>query len=583
MLRLRNDPGLAFVALALVLVAAVYAVTIGRGLINYEDPWLVADNWVIRSGSLGKIFGDFSREVRFVLGAEYLPIRDVSMVIDHRVWGDWYGGYHLTNVVLYEAAIVVWFISFCELGIDRKLAGLAMLIWAVHPAHAESVAWLSERKGLCAALFAGVALLGYARYRSGRHPGWLILAVVSAVFAVWSKAPAVFAIASLGALEVVLPDKRQTWRRSVAGLASIMAFAIAAMVPVMYVALDTSVISAGTAISEDITTAVGFHGFYLQLAAMVIPNSISYPIVTAGPTVAEIALGAVGLVAILVAVVRGPAVVRAAALLWLINWFPVSRLVFPLRNVLLADRYLLLPTLGFALVLAWAILRIERALLRRIVIAAILVSATIRAIDAQTNWRDARTLWQRAVTSNPHDGDAWSMYVESVMLAGDDYVAFDVMRAALQHSQSPRLLHRKAMFILQQGKRGDAVQVMRSAATAGDVRAMSNLALLLLEDGNVHEALLWARKATSEAPLYANAQRLHGKIALAARLPEEAYSAFSHTYRLEPHLVANRFNLALALIDLGRVPEARAHLQACITDPTLSARAKALLETTAPR
>ena len=111
---------------------------------------------------------------------------------DFAVWGERFGGFHLTNLLIYLAAIALWFAA-----LDRarrraaRSPGSRVLVWAVHPSHAESVAWLAERKGVLGMLFAGACALGYARFRSrAAARAWLVLAMRRGVFAVWSKATA---------------------------------------------------------------------------------------------------------------------------------------------------------------------------------------------------------------------------------------------------------------------------------------------------------------------------------------------------------------------------------------------------------
>ena len=177
----RRDPGLALVVVALVATVALYASTLTNGIINYDDTWLIRDNWIVKDPSIDsvrRIFFDLSFETRHVLGAEYLPVRDLSVMLDFALWGNHYGAHHATNLVLYIAAIWLWFGALVELGIDRKVAGIAILVWAVHPAHAESVAWLAERKGLLAVAFSGATALCYARFRAGRRATWLVAAMV---------------------------------------------------------------------------------------------------------------------------------------------------------------------------------------------------------------------------------------------------------------------------------------------------------------------------------------------------------------------------------------------------------------------
>jgi protein O-mannosyl-transferase len=588
----QRDGGLALLVLALVLAAALYAPVVGYGLTTYDDPWLVRDNWIVNDpswASLRAILFDLDRDTRFVLGAEYLPVRDLSIMLDRIAWGDWYGGYHLTSLVLYLGAIACWFAAITAFGVDRRVAGLMALIWALHPTHAESVAWLAERKGLLGALFAGLCALGYARFRAGARPRWLVLAAAAAVAAVWSKAPAAFAIAALAGLELALPARRASWRRSLTGLAVIAALGIAAFVPVVIAATEAEVVGGGDrAPASWLAMALGIHGFYLRLAAMALPSAVTYPIATAGPSAAEIALGALGLVIVIATAIvpargrwRPPGELRAAAILWLACWFPVSRLVLPLTNVLVADRYLLLPTLGLALAVAVGIVRIPRAGLRRGLIAALAIAASLRTLDARSSWRSEQTLWARAVASNPGDQDAWSMRVEALANAGEIEAAFEVLEDGLARERWPRLLLRKATLLVRFGTRDDAFTAMREAAEAGEPRAMSNVGLLLLERGDLPEALRWARRGAEGTPMLAHAHRSHGKVALAARELAEAFAAFERAVVLEPS-PTNRYNLGLALAQLGRHGEARLQFEACLGDPEIAPLARQQLARNVP-
>ena len=580
--RLRRDPGLALLLVALVAAAALYAPTLGRDLVNIDDPWTIQNNWIVQhpsAASVRTVVFDLDPATRFTLGAEYLPVRDLSDMADVAVWGDWYPGYHVTNLALYLAAIALWFFAFVELGVDRRVAGVAILVWALLPAHAESVAWIAERKGLLELAFGGATALGYARWRAGRPVGWLVLAAVAAVAGVWSKAITAFAVAALAGLELALPARRRSWRRSLVGLGALAAVGIAAFVPVVVVAMRTAQVGAGPHPAHPLAMVLGLHGFYLRLAAMAVPNALSYPIATAGPSAFDIALGAVGLIAVLAAVAapRIPPVLRAAAVLWLAGWFPVSRILLPVRATIVADRYLLLPTLGAALAIAVLLEAIASPRARRALLAAIALAAAVRTLDAQANWRDSRTLWRRAVTSNPTDGEAWSMYAEALDGAGQPQQAVEAVMEGLRHTSSPRLVLREALILLEHGERARGEAKMQVAAEGGETRAMADLAVLLEQDGKRDDALAWARRATDAAPMYENGQRVHGKIALDAGRAGEALAAFDRARALHPRDPRNQLDTALALAALHRPAEARPLLEACAADAQLGARCRQAL------
>jgi protein O-mannosyl-transferase len=512
--RLRRDRGLQLLVCALVAAAVIYLPTLGRGIVNYDDPWLVRDNYQLRDPSWSSVHAmffdlDTDSPRRYALGAEYLPVRDLSVMADYAVWGDNYAGFHLTSLLVYLAAIALAFGMLVEFGIDRTVAGVAVLVWALHPSHAESVAWLSERKGLLAAALACAAGYGYAKFRAGGATRWIVLGALAAVAAVWSKAPAAFALAALAALEVVLPARRVSWRRSLAGLGALGVAAIA-FVPVIATALGATIVGTdSTAPAGRAATVLGVHGLYVELALMALRNAISYSVDSASPSVVQIVLGSVALLACIAALARKRTApeYRAAAALWIFGWLPVSHLILPIHTVVAADRYLLFATLGFGLAIAVALQRIPSRRVRIAVGAAFVTIALIRAFDAQSQWGSS------------------------------------LERAA-------------------------ALPVMRHAAEGGEPRAMANYALLELEDKHVDSALAWARKASAAGPGMVHTRRTHGKVALDANLPDEALGEFRIAYEIEP-ACTNRYNLALALAQLHRTAEALPHLDACALDPAL--------------
>jgi hypothetical protein len=325
---------------------------------------------------------------------------------------------------------------------------------------------------------------------------------------------------------------------------------------------------------------------------MTMANALSYPLASHGPSAVDIALGAVGLVAILAVAAlprRGrwapPAELRAAAVLWLFGWLPASHLILPLQMIAVADRYALIPTLGFALAIAVGCAHVPRERLRAIAVGVVALAGALRTLDAQSTWASTEALWARAVASNPDDGDAWSFYAEALDEAGEHALAEAVVDEGLAHVDSRRLLLRKALLLVERGHRTEALPIFLRAAQAGEPKAMSNFALLELADaerpgappGLLDDALAWARRGATAAPTSAHAHRSHGKVALAAHHDDEALAAFTSAYELEPQSLGNRYNLALALLALHRVAEAVPHLEACLADPALADRARAAL------
>jgi tetratricopeptide (TPR) repeat protein len=253
-----------------------------------------------------------------------------------------------------------------------------------------------------------------------------------------------------------------------------------------------------------------------------------------------------------------------------VTWLPISHLILPLQMVIVADRYMLLPTLGLALAIGFAITRVPRPPVRAALAIAVCLAAALRTLDAQATWASPRELWSRAVESNPHDLGAWSMLAEAYDDAHLPDLAMAAVQRAREYGDSPRLELREALLLLGRGDRAAALPVLRRAAEGGEPKAMSNLALL--EQGSQpDDALGWARRGAAAAPMSAHALRTLGKLALSAH-PEEALPAFELAYRLEPS-PDNRYNLGLGYLALHRAAEAIPLFEACVADGKPDARA----------
>jgi tetratricopeptide (TPR) repeat protein len=170
------------------------------------------------------------------------------------------------------------------------------------------------------------------------------------------------------------------------------------------------------------------------------------------------------------------------------------------------------------------------------------------------------------------------MYLEALDESGHHDLARDAIAIGLSRSRSPRLVLHQALLFDEDGHRTEAMAAMRKAADAGEPRAMANLAKWLLDDGRIDEALRYARRSTETMPSYANGQRMHGKVALAANELDEALAAFEKAYVLDRSPV-NALNLGVVLVALHRDADARGYLEPLLVDPELAPRARALLAT----
>jgi len=154
----------------------------------------------------------------FHLG-HYVPLTWMTLGLDYELWGMNPVGYHLQNLLLHCAnAVLVYVLARRVMtlsGLDGEpgqldaAAGLAALLFAVHPLRVESVAWVTERRDMLSLLFCLVSVLCYCRsvIPNERQRRWYILSLVTFAMALLSKATSISLPAVLLVLNVY-PLKR---------------------------------------------------------------------------------------------------------------------------------------------------------------------------------------------------------------------------------------------------------------------------------------------------------------------------------------------------------------------------------------
>lgn len=150
----------------------------------------------------------------FELGAtqQYYPLLHSAFWLEHKVWGDNVLGYHLANVFLHVAATCLAYLVLRKLRVPGAL--LAAAIFALHPVHVESVAWITEQKNTISAIFYLSAMLVYLGFDESRQRSTYLLALALFVLGLLSKT----VTATLpAALLVIFWWQRGTitWRRDV--------------------------------------------------------------------------------------------------------------------------------------------------------------------------------------------------------------------------------------------------------------------------------------------------------------------------------------------------------------------------------
>ena len=195
-----------WIALLLVLVASAitWFPSVKNDFVNWDDIIYIMNNDMIHSFSLENISKIFST---YWMG-NYHPFAILSFTFDYQFFKITPQGYHFHNMVLHLVnTALVYFFCFHLMNRRVGIATVAALLFAVHPMHVESVAWISERKDLLYTMWFLMALIAYLFYCRNKDFKYLGLSLILFLFSLLSKAQAVTLPLSLLALDYFLNRK----------------------------------------------------------------------------------------------------------------------------------------------------------------------------------------------------------------------------------------------------------------------------------------------------------------------------------------------------------------------------------------
>jgi protein O-mannosyl-transferase len=164
----------------IVVVFIVYANSLNNDFV-FDDKVIILENRLLRSLS----------NIPKLLIASYRPFRDVSHALDFAIWGENPFGFHLTNIIIHAANSVLVLLLVRRFTGELLTAGLAAVIFAVHPIQTDAVAYISGRRDILFTLFYLASFYVYLNYRKNRSIITFVLFILLWGFSLMSKEMAV--------------------------------------------------------------------------------------------------------------------------------------------------------------------------------------------------------------------------------------------------------------------------------------------------------------------------------------------------------------------------------------------------------
>jgi tetratricopeptide (TPR) repeat protein len=575
--------------------AAVYLPVRHFEFINFDDDLLVINNPHIRSG-LNEEAVDWSFAAGLIYSspnADYWrPLSYLSHALDIQLFGLHPAGHHLMSVAIHVAATIALFLVLSSMTGALWRSALVAALFALHPLHVESVAWIAERKDVLSGLFFILTLGAYTGYSRSPSASRYLLVLGLFALALMSK-PIVVTLpfvlllldywplrrfaGPLSAEEYYHSDLRsqfpiKTVRRLIfeklpffllAIGSSIFAFhsqkAIGAVSPLDHMSLPARIRNALVSYAVYILNL-----FWPVDLAVFYPYHITLPVWQVAGALVLLA-GITFLV--LVAARRCP---------WLpVGWFWYLGMLLPVIGILQvgaqarADRYTYLSLIGLFLMVTWTVGELCPQWRHRKLVLGAAIAIILAILMACTSiqiayWRNSELLWTHTLACTSGNFIGHNNLGNALLQKGHLDEAMVHYQQALQIKPDSAQTHNNlGNALLQKGRLDEAIAHCQQALQIKPdfAEAHNNLGNALLRKGQVDEAIAHCQKALQIKPDYAEAHNNLGMALLKTGQVDEAIAQYQQALQIKPDYTEAHYNLGNALLQQGKVDEAIAQYQ----------------------
>ena len=547
----RRAPLVSALLLVAVTVAAFWP-TLANGFVDYDDPeYVTANERVLRGLSWEGV------EWAFTTGtfANWHPLTWISHITDVSLFGRNAGGHHATSLLLHVLNALLVFTVFRKLTGETGRALWVAALFAVHPAHVQSVAWVAERKDVLSTLFGLATIAAYAEWVRRRGPAryGLVLALYAA--GLMSK-PMLVSLPVLLLLLDYWPLRRVSGLEDPAGRRAFFRLVVE-KVPLLLMAAASSVVtfllqqSGGAMRTLDVlpvearlANAVVSYVRYLKMLFWPSDLAVFYP--HPGSTLSATTVVVCALALVVVSVVAFRLRRRAPYLFVGWAWFLVALLpvigIVQVGAQAMADRYTYLSFLGPFVALAWGIPalagggRTARTALRVGAVATSLVLA-VASFREVRHWKNTETLFLRtlAVTKDNYlaHNNLTNYYNDNGRPAEALEHGLEAVRIRPQYASGYVNVGR-SYFLL--SRYDEAEKSFRRALDLGSRAglARNNLAETMLVKGELRQAIALHEAVVAEVPDRAAPRTKLALVLLLAGDESRALGELERAVALEP-------------------------------------------------
>jgi Flp pilus assembly protein TadD len=573
-------------AVAAVLAAMVVAVYGRAGsfpFITLDDKFLILRNTALQGGlSLSGLRWAFTTD----MDAGWIPLTWLSRMLDVSLFGMDAGKHHLANVLFHLLNALLLFHVLRKMTGKTWESGFVAALFAVHPLHVESVAWVTERKDVLGAFFWMLSIGAYARY--AERPGVVRYGLVVLIFSLglMSKAilvtlPFVLLLLDYWPLGRLRPsgeprgdgDVSPSFDPASPGrllVEKVPLFVLSAAVSVVTFLAQKNI---GAVVPLGATplwvragNALQSYAAYLRKAAWPSDLAVFYPHPLTNLSLWKTAAAGLFLCLVTALVVR-----QARRRGWLaVGWFWYLGTLVPVIGLVqvggpgMADRCAYIPLIGVYVMVAWGMgesaARFGIPKPATAAVAVVWLLALLACAWVQVGyWRSDTLLFRRALVVTKDNWMAHNSLGEAAHEAGRDEEAVAHYREALRiWPGSPEVHNDLGVALFKLGRHGEAISHFREALRIrpGHPEAHNNLGVHLSDIGRDEEAVAHYREALRIRPDYAEAHHNLGMALARSGMSGEATGHLRRAVRLRPDYAEAHNNLGVLLARQGAYSEA---------------------------
>jgi len=577
-------------------VVATYAPVREFDFVSLDDPGYVFDNDAVKGGLTWS--GVHWAFVGFH-SSNWHPLTWLSLMLDARLFGVAPGGFHLVNVGLHALDAVLLFLALRLLSGAMWPPAMVAALFALHPVHVESVAWVTERKDTLSGLFFMLTLLAYGWY--ARQPSARRLAAVctALLLGLLSK-PMLVTVPFVLLLLDFWPLGRWQAGRAAAGRL------IAEKLPLLALCGAASVVtvfaqrSRGAVASLDtlplaprLANALVAYATYLRKMLWPVDLAVAYPhpaLISADATAALIAPAAASAVLLIALSLLAVWTVNSRPY-FLVGWLWYLGMLVPVSGILqaglqaMADRYMYLPLIGIYIAIAWAGRDVaQRWTWSRPLLAATAALYLVLGVQVTRvqlgSWRNSVTLFEHALAVTQDNYFAHTNLAAVLVGMGKPDEALPHYQEALRiWPANPTALTGLGSLYGQQGRLDEAADLHRRALAAqpDNPLILTNLGAVAFRQGRLDEAAGYFEQAVQQAPDYAMGQANLGAVYARQGRFDLAAEHLERAAALNPQSANARLNLGIVLAQEGRLADAATQLEAALRIQPDSAEAARVL------